>query len=74
MSENIKKYANVATLQAFRENLINLFASKDDLKNKADFTHTHTDIENNVNDLQATLDTKAQVQIITWEDGEEVSV
>ena len=36
-----KKYVSISTLQTFLDNLKNLFATKTDLSNKADETHTH---------------------------------
>jgi hypothetical protein len=60
-SNNQKKYASLATLQNFLNNLKNLFATKTDvnaeLAKKADSSHTHTIA--NVTNLQTTLDSKA---------------
>ncbi len=53
----IKKYATLSTLSNFLDNLKNLFATKTEVSNKSDKTHTHTisDIAN----LQSTLNGKA---------------
>lgn len=76
MADNEKKYAGLATLQTFLDNLKNLFATKTsvdelsaDVDGKADASHTHaisdvTDLQSNLDIISDTLDQKSQVQIV----------
>lgn len=51
-----KKYASLSTLQTFLDNLKNLFATKTEVNNKANATHSHAISE--VTNLQSSLDAK----------------
>lgn len=53
-----KTYVSLNKLSVFLDNLKNLFATKDDLGNKA----SQTDLDT----LADTVAQKAQVQIVTW--------
>lgn len=53
----IKKYVDLSSLTKFLDNLKNLFATKIEMNTKSDKTHTHN--ISDINNLQSTLDGKA---------------
>lgn len=77
MADNEKKYAGLAALQTFLDNLKNLFATKTsvdelsaDVDGKANASHSHaisevTDLQTNLDTINDTLEQKSQVQVVS---------
>lgn len=56
-----KKYASLNTLQIFLDNIKNVFATKTEISNKADTSHTHDDIYYTKTEIENMHYTKTEV-------------